>query len=333
MAQKIITIILVLLVVGGLAWYLDKTYLRSSRSPSNKLGETVPEYKSSSSNTRARGNLLYLVSGNAKEIWQVDAKKATKRIFTDADETEKILKVSNLAPLTKEVMAITSPDKSSLVGKLVAINLASSKETVLAQSFILPSAWAVSSDGKKIAYSTFSNLEENYGYTLYSQARDGNNKREIANSSSEIKSPSWNEAGTKIVYVKTAGTKSEVEVSVLDTGRTETIKSFDEQLIDWVSWSADKLVISIRSLNNNREGTVKIMNADGRNLEKITDFRGGIANFVYLENNTWLGYLIGQYEDKIDESVMGQIYLKNIAENEEIPIQKGNQILGWLSEG
>lgn len=333
MAQKIITVILALLIIGGLAWYFNKTYLQSSSGIGN---EKIPQFKPSTSIENIKSGLVYTTKNEAQEIWQVNFKKESKKLFTDADEAEKMIKISNLAPFSKEVLAITSTDSGSFSGKLVAINLTTAKETVLQKTFALPTAWAISADSQKIVFVKFSNLEENYGYTLYSENRDGSNIRGLLRSDSEIKTPSWNKSATKIAYVKISGTTSVLGIFNIESGETDEIKNFENKNIDWLSWdgdppAGDKIILSVRNLGDNQKGVIEIIGADGKNLEKIADFEGGIANFIFQESG-WLGYLIAQYEsDKINNMTKGQIYIENL-NGQKIPVQKGNQILGWLPE-
>ncbi|KKQ18224.1 MAG: Protein TolB [Berkelbacteria bacterium GW2011_GWA1_36_9] len=329
MAQKIITVILALAVIGGLAWYFNKTYLQPSESHST---EKVPQFKTSSTDENFKGKLIYATTGATKEIWAIDAKKESKKLFTDSDEAEKILEISNLASISNEILVITSTETSSSSGKLVAINLSSSKETVLQKPFSLPPAWTVSLDGQKIAYTRFSNIEENYGFTLYSSDRSGTNLRELIRSDQEIKVPVWNENATKIAFVKNVGSKSQLNVVDVNSLKEKEVKSFEGQIIDSLSFSGDKLVFSVRDLSNKSSGTIKIIGSNGQNLEKMADFEGGVANFVYMENSSWLGFLIAQYKDKINSSTTGQIYIENLKKLEKIPLAKGSQILGWQNE-
>ncbi|MCL5407611.1 MAG: hypothetical protein M1429_03895, partial [Patescibacteria group bacterium] len=313
----------------GLAWYFNKTYLQPSASHST---EKIPQFKTSSNDENFKGKLIYVTTGTAREIWAVDPAKTSKKLFTDADEAEKIIEISNLASLSGEVLTITSADTSSRSGKLVAINLSNSKETILQKIFTVPSSWTVSLDGQKIAYTKFSNIEENYGYTLYSSDRSGTNLRELTRSDQEIKTPIWNENSTKIAYVKNTDSKLQLNVIDINSLEVKEIKNFDSQVIDFLSWSGDKLVFSIRDLGNNKSGKIEIIDLNGRNLEKMTDFEGGIANFTYLKNSSWLGFLIAQYKDKVNDSTTGQIYIENLKKAEKIPVQKGSQILGWQDE-
>lgn len=329
MAQKIITVILALAVIGGLAWYFNKTYLQPSTGHST---EKVPQFQTSSTDENFKGKLIYATTGTVREIWAVDTAKTSKKLFTDVDEAEKIIEISNLASLSGEVLTITSSDVLSRSGKLVAINLFNSKETVLQKTFTVPSSWTVSLDGQKIAYTKFSNIEENYGYTLYSSDRGGTNLRELTRSDQEIKVPVWNENSTKIAYVKNVDLKSQLNIVDVNSLEIKEIKNFDSQIIDFLSWSGDKLVFSIRDLGNNKSGKIEIIDSDGQNLEKMTDFEGGIANFAYLKNSSWIGFLISQYKDKVNDSTTGQIYIENLKKAEKIPVQKGSQILGWQDE-
>lgn len=324
MAQKVIIVILALIIVGGLAWYFNKTYLQPSSSGQN-TSTKIPQFRGSAESTQPK--LIYTVSGETKEIWLTDSEKQSKKLFTDADETEKIIQFSNLALFSNEVLAITSNEAKPFSGKLVSIDLKTAKESILQKTFAIPSNWAVSQDGKKIAYTKFSNLEDNYGFTLYSQDRDGGNVRELTNSSSEIRAPSWDKSSTKIAFVKISETTSEISLVDTDSAKTEIIKSFENKIVDWISWSGSRIVFSLRDLDNKNQGAIEIIDADGKNLEKITDFEGGIANFAYLENSSWLGFLITQ------DSTTGQIYIEKLADEKKIPIQKGSQILGWLPEG
>lgn len=333
MAQKLITIFLVLLIVGGLAWYINANYLQPS-STSSKDARQLPKFRSSSSysSIETSGKIVFVIGENAKEIWEArlpTPEKELKKLFTDADEAEKLVKISNLATISREVFVIGSRESQPFSGKLMAINLDNAKETILKESFAIPTAWNLSLDGKKIAYVRFSNLEENYGYTLYYQDREGENTRELAKSQSEIKAISWSPEGAKISYVTTSGTDSKVNIVDLNTLENREIKNFDNKVIDWLSWSDKGIVLSVRRIESTSSGEIEIMDSQGKNLQQMTDFQGGRANFVYLSGDV-LTYLIAQYKEATNDLTTGQIYIHNLSNSQKIPIRKGFQILGWL---
>lgn len=328
MTQKVITVILGLIIIGGLAWYLNRNYLQSS----NKPGETQSFSHSPGANSskKTSGNLVYTIFSNDKEIWMANSSLEKKKLFTDADETEKIIKLSNLATLSREVLAVTSTDENATSGKLVAINLDNAKKETLQSSFAVSSALSVSADGKDICYIKFSNVEENYGYTLYSQKRTGFNIRELARSDKEIRLPAWDKTGLKIAFIKISGVNSELMVSDKENSKTSTIANFDSQVVDWLSWGeSDKIILSLRKIGQNSSSEIISIDPETKKDQKLitTD---SIVNFVYLSRDLWLSY-IAQNTDKIDEQIVGQIYFQNLETDEKIPLQKGNQILGWLS--
>lgn len=313
--------------MGGLAWYFNKNYLQPSTmreiQPSNSSGGSFQDVGTSA-------NLVYVSISDAKEIWRTNSQKESKKLFTDADESEKIVKLSNLASSSREVLGIVAPNSHSFTGKLVAINLETAKQKVLQRSFTVPPVWSLSPDGKKLCFTKFSNVEENYGYTLYTEDVSGANIRELVRSESEITSPAWNELGTKIAFAKTSGTRTEINLVDVNSAKTKAIVSFEGKVIDWLSWSrGDKLIFSLRKVGEENTGEIEIINSDGRNLEKIIDFEGGKAQFIYLDDS-WLGYLAAQYKEKINDTTAGQIYLYNLAKTQKIAVQKGVQILGWL---
>ncbi len=320
--------ILLLIIAGGLIWYLNKSYLQPSQSKS----ETgYSSYLPSKTTEEISDSLVYINLGNVKEIWQEDSNKESKKLFTDADETEKVLKFSNLANFSKSIFIITSKDTSAFSGKLVSLNLDTLKQEVLQEVFTVPESWGISTDAKQFVFVRFSNIEENYGYTLYSQASSGVNIRELFNSDTEITSPCWNNLSTKVAFINYKDSKAEINVVELSTAQNETIASFDNKIIDWISWTQnDKLVFNLRKVGNNSSGEIMIVNSEGGNLQKIKEYEGGIANFIYLDNSSWLGYLVAQYEDEVNDTTSGQIYIENISLKQEISLEKGSQILGWI---
>lgn len=322
----LVSLILGIIVVGGLAWYLDKTYLepQATTKPTTAISRSP-----ASVSQLPTERLVYVTSSNPGEIWQWQQNEK-KKLFTDADEKDKIIKFSNLAPLSKEVLVITG-SPGNLTGKLVAINLEKVEQKVLQKNFTVPSFWAVTGDGGKIAYTRFSNLEENYGYTLYSETREGFNKRELANSPSEIKSPAWNPNSSKVAFVTTSGTRTDLNIVEVDSAKSFPIKSFDDKIIDWIFWQEDgKVVIALRKTSDLSTGEIDAVTLNG-DVTKVIDIEGGVANFIFSPSSgVWLGYLVAQYKNKTDEKTPGQIYIFKTSDNEKIPIQKGIQILGWL---
>lgn len=322
MLQKTITIILGLIIVGGLAWYIDKNYVRPS-----DLSESQPENLDVGGGQEGASDLFYVNLGAATEIWQMDQDGKTKKVYTDSDETFKITKLSNLAPRTSEVLAVVSKDNSG--SRLVVINLNDAKQKVLKELFAPPVNLSVSPDGEWFSYTKFSNVEDQYGYTLFLEQKNGSKIEEVVNSSSEIIFPCWDNSAKTIYYGKTSLTNTEIIGYNIESQKSKTIFS-TEEIVDWISLAgSDKLILSQRKIGENSAGEINSIDLDGQNLKTLVKFNGGKAAYAYLSNNQSLAYLVAQYQNKIDERTQGQIYILNAENSAKSAVRKGVQILGW----
>lgn len=332
MAQKIITIILGLGVVAALAWYINKHYIQPTSS-----GVNITVSASSSPNTQVNasqaGTLVYVNIGAAKEIWTVDSSGKPKKFFTDTDEIDKIMAFSNVATDMGEVLVATSSDATK-VGGLEMINLSSAKTRKIRISFTVPEYLALSSDSSKFAYIRFSNVEASYGFTLYYESINNDQPTTVLTSDSEIITPAWSPSSTKITYAISDGTKTELSVYSLTSKKLEKIATLDGKVVDWVSWpEADKIIISTRKISDNNAGEIDGVNVSTGIPEKIVEFSGGRASFVY-ENKAAakLAFIVAQYKNKIDMQTAGQVYVVNLSNKSKSTLEKANQILGWLAK-
>ncbi len=320
MWQKLITIILGLIIVGGLAWYIDKNYVRPSDAGGSSISLT-------SSPDNLETNLVYVTSGATTEIWKSDVFGKKAKLFSDADESLKIQSLSNLAPESSSVLAIA---KSNSQTKLVLIGLNDAKSKVIKEQFSNPVNISLSSDGKKFAYTKFSNVEDQYGYTLFWEEISGPKIEEVVNSSSEIITPVWSDDSSKIYFGKTEATKAEILSYTIDDKKTKTVANL-EKIVDWISFSSsDKLIVSERKFSDNNSGEIFMMNNDGTQTS-LANFSGGKAAYAYLSRDNDLAYLVAQYAGKIDAKTAGQIYIFGLKTNKKQGLQKGIQILGWTN--
>jgi len=318
MTQKIFTIILVLIVIGGLAWYFNRTYLQSESLSSPE----TPSPGSSSVTLDTATNLFYVTTGAAREIWQVDIEKKAKKIFTDSDEREKIIKFSNIGLDSEEVVAVTASNK------LVSINLDKPKLVTLQSPFSKPETLSISTSGNQIAYTRFSNVEENYGYTLYIEEKTGENRRALTISESPIYSPVWSPDNTEIAYAVTNGTEGELDLVEIKSGEKKIVAKYPNEIIESVDWDAESLFFSLRNIGQSN-GTINKIASSGGKAEKIIDFEGGITNFISVTSDK-IAYLVSQYSSKTNDTTSGQIYIADIDSHQATPVKKGVQILGWL---
>lgn len=326
MQSKIITIVLVLIIIGGLAWYFNSTYI-DNKTDSNQL--PLPSESSDFGNWQNQ-KLVYATSSSVREIWQINEKKDIKKLFTDADEKDKIIQISNLANESFEVLLLTTPNKQSVTGKLVLLNVLDPNPKVLQENFAKSDIFAFSNDGQKLAYTRFSNIDENYGFTIYLENKTGQNKNSIVRSETEILDAKFSQDNKSIAY--TINTNSGGELRTVNTESKEDtlIQSFPGKVIDSLSWaSKSSWYLTFRDINGKSGKIIKIDNK--KNQTEVTNFEGGIANFLTVSSKSDLiAFLVAQYKSKIDEVTSGQVFsfIPNL--NEKSAIIKGVQILGWV---
>jgi Tol biopolymer transport system component len=328
MAQKIITIILGLAIVAALAWYINKNYIKSGVSIQVNTTQT-PGAKTSTAPTE---NLVYVNVGAANEIWEVNSLNKTKKIFTDADETDKLMTFSNIATQTSEVLVATS-GSGARIGGLEIINLLTAKTRKIKTDFAVPDFLAFSADSKKFAYTSFSNVEANYGFTLYYEEISGQPIKVLSNETAII-TPAWSPSSTKLVYAVTSGSKTDLSIYTLSSKVKQPLVSLDGKTVDWISWpSADQILVSTRKIGDNSAGEIDGISVSTGATEKIVEFSGGRASYAY-ENKTGskLAFIVAQYKDKIDSQTAGQIYVVDLSNKKKNSLEKGNQILGWLTD-
>lgn len=325
MAQKTITIILILVVIGGLAWFVNKNYLNQATPESSGTGGLGVRQN------LGTDQLVYVVSGSVRAIWTRDQSGNLRKVFTDADEREKMLMISNVSQNTGDVLAITNQDTKAKTGKLIGIHLANGSKTVLQTSFGVPRSWSISPDGEKFAYVLFSNVEENYGYTLYTESKTGERRTKLFNSSEEIKSPVWSPDGTKIALATTEGTTGQIKTINVGSKDAATLQGFENQVVDGVDWlSPEEIVFSLRDINGDK-GKIETVSLLDKNVSSITDFNGGQVSFLAASaDGKFLGYLVAQYGENFQDTTSGQIFIENLADKTQKAITKGNLILGWL---
>jgi len=330
MVQKIVTIILGLSVVAALGWYINKNYVQPASSGVD-VKVNAAQSPAAGSSTSQEGTLVYASIGAAKEIRTADSQDRTKKIFTDTDETDKIAIFSNVASDTSEVLVGTTSDGSK-AGGLEVINLLTAKTRKVKTSFSLPDYLALAADSKKFVYIRFSNVEASYGYTLYLENMDDSQPITVVTTDSEIISPAFSPSSAKIAYAISDTTKTEISVYSLSTKKLEKIATLDGKVVDWLSWpEPSKIFISTRATGNNNAGQIEAVNTSSGTTEKIVEFSGGRASYIYANKAaTKLAFIVAQYKNKVDPQTAGQIYIVNLISKDESTLEKANQILGWL---
>jgi len=323
--NKIILIIMSLAIIGGLAWYFDQNYVSKSSSSSNTSVTTVkaPPAETAKLGKTTNQKLIFASQTNQGAI--IASVTATgenqKTLFTYADETEKIKETNIFSPTTFEAPLIVGNNR------LASVKLdGSGKKEILIDSLGNPPSVNLSPDGKLISFVAFSNVEVDYGYTLYVSSRKGEGLRELTRNEKEIKNPIWGADNTKIYYLQISDNQTAIMKIDLETSRSQSIYQ-TENYIYSLNFSAGKLIFSSGPKGKNVSAIYQI-NGNGQNLEKLLEDNGVIYYPFLSVDSLNLAYLISA--EAIDDP-SGDILVASADGKNKQKITKGNKILGWIN--
>lgn len=312
MKQKTLSFILFLVLLGGLFWYVNKNYLNPQSAISGQPG-TISK--------NSREFLVFVDRSSFTSIYRLE--NLTKKIYTDADESSKIIKVGSIIDNNK-LPLVTNNKQDAESGNLELLDLKTQKKELIQKDFKKPLIFDVANAGQTVAYVLFSNIEENYGYNLYL------GDKIILNKSTNIRAVKFSKDAKKIAIACTDGLNGQILIYSVQNGEIKTQKSIDNKLIDSVSWTSDdELLFSSRGIASNKSELNKL--DKDNNIQELTTAEGGIINFIFADsafNN--IGYIIAQYDKITDDSTKGQIFIYNIKEGSKRAIGKGTQIVGWM---
>ena len=332
MFRKILLIIVGLIIVGGLAWFVDKNYFAKNISSKQKNNEPASALKLAQDNQDTSEKIIYVLNKDGvKEIERANFKgEEAEKIYSDENEDLKIKKFGGYAYLPKEILVLIGQN-DSFANKLAIIKSDGSRD-IIVESFGNPNRLTIAPDGKIIAYVFFSNVEADYGYSLFTMSRDGSNKRQIKRQDSEIKGLAFNKDASKIAFLSAnQDGKSEIHLINLDSTGEQTIYS-TEQVISSISWSeSNNLVVSayLRAKNN---GEVAIVNNKGKVLTKVITTKEGVPIFGNISaDDQTIAFLEVKLKDgSIDESSGGQILTVRSSGKNLNKVADGLLNIGWL---
>src|SRR4030042_3479884 len=336
MAKKIFLIILGLVVVGGVAWYVDRNFMRTKGTNSTQepavpeSDATVTPLPAENTNKNTSESIVFLVNNeNSKEIIKSDVKGSRKTLFTDEDEEFKIQKIGGLAYYASEVLVLTGkgdPSSNKLEG--IKTDGSGKKETIVG-SFGDPAAIAISPDGKSIGFVSFSNVEEDYGYSIYTMTRDGSNRRKQVTADKEIRGLSWNKDSNKVAFIKLGDSgKSTIQITDVEKEKTNEIFSTDKVILGLTWNESGKISFSVAPAGKLSESQFLVINPDGGNQKKIFETtKGALVSPALSSDNLNLAYALGALKDKIEEDVPADVYIGKSSGKNLDKIQKGNLVI------
>lgn len=307
--------ILVLIVVG--AWYFDKNYINSKNGQTVGSDTTATQQKTA---TITSDDLIFISQSenDTKILKNTDGK------IEQVSKDNSVVKVGGYASGNQEIL-----ETLGQTGPLVFQKISDSKQIKVSDEFSRTSDFSPSQDGENIAFITFSNVEEDYGYSLYTEDRTGKKVKKLATFDVVIRNPVWNSDNSKIAVVRQdADGKSEIIVINSSTGKYQSTYHQDE-IIYSILWDGRKILYSGKKGSGS-----EIVAIDELGSKKLYfETKTGSIYFPRISNDQKnLAFLKTNSSNKYQDNVSGDIYIFNISEEKLNNIATGSYILGWLTK-
>lgn len=328
----ILTIIFVIFILAiGIVMSKGATTTPSgSNSDSSSKDQSV---NTSDNSSALNGTIIYMVkSSDANEIYKSTMDGDAKVVYTDKDENQKIKNAVSVTSSGK-VLALFADQNQEFGGSLYLIDTENpGKKDLLLDQFASTQAPVISPNGKKIAYIIFSNVEVDYGFSLYVMNEDGTNKQKISNDPIGIKILSWNSSSSRIAYLKGDTTK-ESKIYIADLNGSENeLATFKEKVYS-LNWSDSIMSLSKGSSEGSEinKSEIYTMDENGKNIKRITT-NDKHDDFTFNSpGSNAVAYLAASYDKNVDLSKSGEINIINLSNNETKKLNEANYIIGWIS--
>ena len=310
MNQKTFTILLALVVVGTGAWYFDRNFLSISTTDN----QTKPIEKTEATNDKD----VLKNSNVGNKIVVLSEKEDQKRIVVvtlDGENNQVILdenspksKIQKIGGMTNKGEILVLVSDGSYGGSLELIEINNpAKKTIFSISFVNPKELAVDKTGKKVAYTLFSNVETNYGYSLY-QMDKKEDKKLILRQDQEIESPLWLDA-SKIIFIQNNSGKSEIVKVDTDTLKKSILYSSTNKVENL--YANDDGVIFTESDN------LYMIDAGGQK-QNIGKLDGQIDSMILMDDNNVV------YTDN------NSVFVKDLKKQKADKVINGIRVFGWI---
>lgn len=308
-------------------------FSRSANRMSDKNGADPVQTQSNVAGVTAKtgsfpqANIIYLTKGtNASSIFTYDLiNKISKKIFTDSDEALKIKQVSGTANDGKHVLATLAGQNQEFGGSLYLIATdGTGTKNKLIDNFASPVGAVISPDGKKIAYTVFSNVETEYGFSLFAADADGNNATIVYRDPENITNYVFSPDGRHITFIK-GGISSAtrlMSVKIDGTGAEEIYQTKD--IAYSLDWNDGEFVFILGPKGQAEEPNTEIyrLKTGQKNPEQLTRTEGKEKTLKLFPDGNWISYIV-------DNQLYVMSMDNRISTNLE---QNADQVIGWVEK-
>lgn len=314
--KKIIFYILITILVVIFFIYFNNTNKKNTNNNTIAHQELINTKENLfEKNNNFIGTLYFInMKDNNFNIYSKTNDQEIKLIFTDKDKNEKIKYANSMSDYLK-ILAYFKSDQSYL-GSLYLISADKENEyEKIIDDFSSNEPAIISPDGEKIIYTLFSNVEFDYGHTLYMMNIQSKEITKIVNDPYSITNLTWDKSSKNIIYSKNNSLYS-INIDTMEEKDIYNISN--EYALDGIDWiDEDNIIISLSNTKKKQSNIIKlnIKNKEIKNLFELDNILNSKAfsnenyeNILYILNN--------------------EIYINKIDNTKEV-ITEANNVIKW----
>jgi len=269
----------------------------ASSSPSNQSTPTVSE--STNKDVIVSGVIFFLqkLSGYS-EIYSINTQDNSKKlIFTDKDENLKIIQSQSMSISDKKLLVEMGNSSDDYSGSLWTISTdGKATKTKIIDNFSSTVSPRISHNGSKILYTIFSNVEPNYGFSLYAADINGQNKKVIYDDKVGIIDPIFS-LDDKFAYFLSGGGSDSyklISVNLEDNNKQTDLISFkSDEIIYSFNVYNQKVIISkgLKSNAKNQNSDIYLGQIDSNYFTKLTNSDAKESDLLFSPDGNWISFV------------------------------------------
>jgi hypothetical protein len=202
------------------------------------------------------------------------------------------------------------------------------EKTVLQSDISLESQYILNETSGQIVFTSFSQAERDFGYSLIMEKINGHDKKIIKKNIPSLSTITWNQDGNKVAYFQ----PENKTLSLIDTsGHLIDQKTLKYDLFS-LSSSEDGFYLTTKGEPDN--SSIVSLNNDLKQLSpNIEDKKGAEINITFLDKNNIVFKRVDNYSNQsINNNTISNIINYNSQQKKESVLDQAVEIVGYINE-
>ncbi|TSC93377.1 MAG: Uncharacterized protein CEN89_52 [Candidatus Berkelbacteria bacterium Licking1014_7] len=249
----------------------------NSQKKNNTISNDIFDFKSD------RKIFYALIEPNQTNLYRyTESVKETKRFYFDKDEEFKIIKALSMDNGNIIVFEGTTDETKKRLVQITTDQKANKK--IINENFYTYNLPVISKNNKKIIYTSFSNVEKDYGFTIFSAELNGENKRQIYRTQNNIMSMGLSADNTLVISENSPSGGSMIKIYDFSQDKIENFYETENNLVE-IAWKNSEIIFLQKTKPNSNENSPEMFSLDkNKNIKKISLKKTNLSN-IFINND------------------------------------------------